>query len=182
MYSIKDLAGKVSHHCSALSITAVDKVLRKKSQALEEFQTHYTACIYIYIYTQRYFVMEKSDILVWVLYVLAVWVHDIWQGSIYVKYLLTFLCWDLQSALCSLPFSNIYLKPPRSIRKFSLFRKQLAKGNIFSLFPNVELFVAFYSSPRSPLDSFCPRSKAFVYDGSLKMNTFHSWRIRNMRR
>lgn len=46
MYSIKDLAGKVSHHCSTLSITAVDKVLRKKSQTLEEFQTHYTPCVY----------------------------------------------------------------------------------------------------------------------------------------
>lgn len=95
--------------------------------------------------------------------------------NIYLPFSLT-----AQSALCSFSFSGIYFKLLRSIRKFPFFENQLAKPTFSSLFPNVELFVASYPPPRSPLDNFCPRSKAVWCDDSLNYNMFQSWGIRKM--
>lgn len=83
--------------------------------------------------------------------------------------------------ICSVLFSDIYLKPQRSIRKFHFsFENQLAKP-IFPLFSQMwNFFVASYPLPRWPLNNFCLSSKAVLCNGNLRINTFHSWRIRNM--
>lgn len=132
-----------------------------------------------------YFVVVKSDLYFSMgavcfsctdkLYGYMIHGEAISMWNIYLPFSLT-----TQSGLCSLSFSSIYLKPSRNIIKFQFFENQLAKPFFSSLFPNVELFIASYPPPRSPLDNFCPRSKAVWCDGSLNINTFHSWRIRIM--
>lgn len=141
MYSTKDLAGNVSHHGCALSITAVGTVQWKVSSG----RILDTLCC-LCLHTHMCFVEENSDLhfstgavyfsCTEKLYGYMVYSKTISMQDIYLPFSLI-----AQSTLYSLYFSDILLRPPRGIRKSS-FWKPLALFYFFSpLFSQVWNFL-----------------------------------------
>lgn len=145
MYSTKDLAGKVSHLCGSLSITAVGKELWKASSG----RNSHILC-YLYLHTQMYFVVKKSDIHLSMcvtcfsctdkLYGYMIHGKAVSMLNIYLPFSLT-----VQSTLWSLSSSGIYLKPPRSFRKSPFFEK---KASFFLCFPKCGTFCSLLSTSK----------------------------------
>lgn len=161
---------KMSHHCGALSITAVWEVLRKASSGRNS-DTLCRLCLCI----QTYFVVEKPDLN----FTMAAFffshtdkpyecmaygrVISVW--NIYLHFHLT-----TQSSLCSFLWrlfekSNKHQSVSFFITfKFYLylflFLNQIKNLYFFLLFPQIQnFFVASYPPAWSTWDNICPRSK-----------------------